>query len=334
MNQIKGNRNNPMELRQLRYFNALATDLSFTRAAKNLNVSQPPLSHQIAQLEGELGARLFDRTSRSVSLTEAGRALQPHAKAILARIEEARGHVARVASGLEGRVQIGLAGSHFMGPFPKFINEFRQMRPKVEIALREMKPAEHLHALRGDQLDICLSRTPAQDAKVNAALLWRDPVVVALPPGHRLAKRNRISLADLRNEDFVFLQQDSSAFAKRLYDACLREGFAPRIVQEVVGVPAALNLVAAGMGVTLAPASMALLRKDAIQLCTLTQSQISVTAQEVKSVNGSDGAPASALAPEQLNGDVYVLWRNKEDSPAVTEFRKSLLSWAHEHVFD
>ena len=317
-----------MELRQLRYFNALATDLSFTRAAKSLNVSQPPLSHQIAQLEDELGARLFDRTSRTVSLTEAGRALLPHAKAILARLEEARGHVARVASGLEGRVQVGLAGSHFMGPFPKFINSFRQMRPKVEIALREMKPADHLHALRGDQLDICLSRTPAEDVQVSSALLWRDPVVAALPPGHRLAKRNRISLADLRNEDFVFLQRDSSAFAKRLYDACLREGFAPRIAQEVMEIPAALNLVAAGMGVTLVPASMALLSKDAIQLCTLAQSQISLTPEDVKSAG-----PATP-APDQLNGDVYVLWRNKDDNPAVAEFRKSLLGWAHEHVFE
>lgn len=319
-----------MELRQLRYFNALATDLSFTRAAKNLNVSQPPLSHQIAQLEEELGARLFDRTSRSVSLTEAGRALLPHAKAILMRIDEARGHVARVASGLEGRVQVGLAGSHFMGPFPRFINTFRQMRPKVKIALREMKPADHLHALRGDQLDICLSGTPAEDTQVSSALLWRDPVVAALPPGHRLAKRNRISLADLRNEDFVFLQRDSSAFAKRLHEACLLEGFAPRIVQEVVEIPAALNLVAAGMGVTLVPASMALLRKDAIQLCTLTQSQISITPQDVK----GGGAGSETHAHEQLNGDVYVLWRNKDDNPAVAEFRKSLLSWAHEHVFE
>jgi LysR family transcriptional regulator, benzoate and cis,cis-muconate-responsive activator of ben and cat genes len=328
-----------MELRQLRYFNALATDLSFTKAAKSLNVSQPPLSFQIAHLEEELGARLFDRTSRSVALTEAGRALLPHAKAILARIDEARGHVARVASGLEGRVQIGLAGSHFLGPFPKFINVFKQMRPKVEVALHEMKPADHLHALRDDRLDICLSRTPANDEQVSSALLWRDPVVAALPPGHRLARRNRISLADLRNEDFVFLQHDSSVFAKRLYDACVLEGFVPRIVQQVVEIPAALNLVAAGLGVTLVPASMALLRKDAVQLCTLAESQISISPAQVKVAADSADAEPATLAPApansaMLNGDVYALWRTKDDNPAVAEFRKSLLSWAHEHVFE
>ncbi len=322
-----------MELRQLRYFSALAVDLSFTKAAKNLQVSQPPLSFQIAQLEEELGARLFDRTSRSVVLTEAGKALVPHAKAILARIDEARGHVARVASGLEGRVQIGLASSHFMGPFPKFISAFRQMRPKVEVALHEMKPSDHLHALRDDRLDICLSRTPAQDGQISAALLWRDPVVAALPPGHRLAKRLRISLADLRNEDFVFLQQDSSAFAKRLHDACLREGFSPRIVQQVAEIPTALNLVAAGMGVTLVPASLALLRKDAIQLCTLTQSQISISPALAKSAK-EGGAMAPIDPNEKLNGDVYMVWRTKDANPATAEFRKSLLTWAHGQEID
>ncbi len=317
-----------MELRQLRYFDALATDLSFTKAAKHLNVSQPPLSYQIAQLEEKLGARLFDRTSRSVTLTQAGKALQPHAKAILARLEEARGHVARVASGLEGRVQIGLAGSHFMGPFPKFIREFRVMKPKVELALHEMKPTDHIHALRDDRLDLCLARTPALDKQVSSELLWRDPVVVALPPGHRLAKRSRISLSDLRNEDFVFLQPDSSAFARRLHDACLREGFSPRIIHQVVEVPAVLNLVASGVGVALVPASMALLRKGAVQLCTLVQSQISINPQQL-----ANGKPAPN-GIEKLNGDVYLLWHTAESNPAVTEFRKALLEWAHANVFE
>jgi DNA-binding transcriptional LysR family regulator len=312
----------------------LATELSFTKAAKLLNVSQPPLSLQIAQLEEELGARLFERTSRSVTLTQAGAALQPHARAILARVDEARGHVARVASGLEGRVQIGLADSHFMGPFPKFLREFRQMKPKVELALQEMKPADHLHALRGDRLDICLSRTPAQDEHIGSELLWRDPVVAALPPGHRLAKRIRINLGDLRNEDFVFLQLDASAFAKRLFDACLREGFAPKVTQQAPEIPAVLNLVAAGVGVALVPASMALLRKDTVQLCTLVQSQISISPQQIAGTTTPRAGVKTMAASEKLNGDVYALWRKADASPAVTEFRKSLLEWAHEQVLD
>lgn len=291
-----------MELRQLRYFTVLADELNFTRAARRLHVSQPPLSFQIASLESELGARLFDRTSRSVVLSEAGKAFLPHAQAVLARLEEARSHVTRVASGLLGRVQVGLAGSHFLGPFPQFIQQFRQQRPGLEVALHEMKPSDHLQALREGRLDVCVSRNPLNDGTISAALLWRDPVVVALPPSHRMTQQPLLALTDLRDEDFVFLRLESSPFATRLFDACVQAGFAPRIVQQVVEVPAALNLVAAGLGVALVPASMAQLRADAVGICPLT--------------------------PTLVNGDVYVLWRTGDAAPAVAAFRSQLVGWA------
>ena len=298
-----------MEIRQLRYFTVVAAELSFTRAAQKLHVSQPPLSQQIASLEAELGARLFRRTSRSVALSEEGRAFLPHAQAVLARLEEARSHVQRVASGLQGRVQVGLAGSHFLGPFPRFVKQFRLQRPSLEMVLKEMTPAEHLQALCDGRLDLCLSRNPMTvphgTTHISAALLWRDPVVVALPPGHRLATRGRIRLAELKDDDFVFLRVDSSSFARRMFDACVHAGFAPRIVQQVVEVPAALNLVAAGLGVALVPASLALLRTDVVCISQL-------------------GVPHA-----RLNGDVFVLWRTEDATPAITEFRQQLLAWAH-----
>ena len=310
-----------MELRQLRYFTVLAAELSFTRAARKLHVSQPPLSYQIASLETELGARLFNRTSRSVVLSEAGKAFLPHAQAVLARLDEARSHVQRIANGLQGRVQVGLAGSHFLGPFPQFIQQFRLLRPDLEVALQEMTPAEHLQALRDGRLDLCVSRnamnTPDGEGEISAVLLWRDPVVVALPPGHRLASRSRLRLAELKNEDFVFLRLGSSAFAGRMFDACVQAGFAPRIVQQVVEVPATLNLVAAGLGVALVPTSMALLRADSVSICSLEP----VASPEAGGARGKAGA--------ELNGDVYVLWRSADAAPAVAEFRKQLLDWAH-----
>ena len=317
-----------MELRQLRYFTQLVGTQNLARAAKLLNITQPDLTQQIDLLEENVAAKLLDRTSKQLELTPAGQALLPHALAIAARVEEAKGHVARVHNGLEGRVQIGLAHSHFLGPFPKFVNEFKTLRPNVEVNLREMLPTDHLNALGDRRLDLCLERSPTPDAKVSVAVLWRDPVVVALPPGHRLAKRTRVNLADLRHENFVFLQRKGSAFAGRLYDACLHEGFAPHIVQEVSEIPAALNMVAAGLGITLAPASMALLRKDAVRLCTLVQSQISITPQQV--TKGSGKAPPMA----QLNGDVYAMWRSDDNNPALTEFRKNLLQWAHAQLAD
>ena len=301
-----------MELRQLRYFTVLAEELSFTRAARKLHVSQPPLSFQIASLETELGARLFNRTSRSVLLSEEGKAFLPHALAVLARLDEARSHVQRVATGLQGRVQVGLAGSHFLGPFPKFIQQFRLQRPAVEVALKEMTPSDHLQALRDGRLDLCVSRNPVNaeggDVHISAALLWRDPVVVALPPGHRLAGHEQLGLAELKDEDFVFLRMGSSPFATRVFEACVRAGFAPRITQQVVEIPAALNLVAAGLGVALVPASLALLRRDALCVCSLS-------------------APKKS-DKTRLDGDVYVLWRTDDAAPAVTEFRKQLVDWA------
>lgn len=295
-----------MELRQLRYFAVVATELSFTRAARKLHVSQPPLSYQIANLEAELGARLFNRTSRNVELSEAGKVLLPHALAVLARVDEARGHVQRVAQGLEGRVKVGLAGSHFLGPFPGFIKQFRQRRPGLEIVLHEMKPADHVQALREGQLDLSVSRGAPPDSELAAVLLWRDPVVVAVPLGHRLAGRSRIRLAQLKDEDFVFLRLDSSAFARRLFDACVAAGFAPRIVQQVVEIPAVLNLVAAGLGVALVPASLARLRQDAVAICNVGRE----------------------LQAAGVSGDVYLLRRSEDPSPAVLEFAEALRHWA------
>lgn len=295
-----------MDLRQLRYFAVVASELSFTRAALKLHVSQPPLSYQIANLEAELGARLFNRTSRNVELSEAGKVLLPHALAVLARVDEARGHVQRVAQGLEGRVKVGLAGSHFLGPFPEFIKQFRQRRPGLEIVLHEMKPADHVQALREGQLDLSVSRGAPPDGELAAALLWRDPVVVAVPLGHRLGGRSRIRLAQLKDEDFVFLRLDSSAFARRLFDACVAAGFAPRIVQQVVEIPAVLNLVAAGLGAALVPASLARLRRDAVAICNVGRE----------------------LQAAGVSGDVYLLRRNEDSSPAVLEFAEALRHWA------
>ena len=311
-----------MELRQLRYFTVLAAELSFTRASQKLHVSQPPLSFQIASLEAELGARLFNRTSRSVVLSEAGKALLPHAQAVLARLDEARDQVHRVAAGLQGRVQVGLAGSHFLGPFPKFIQLFRLQRPSMEVVLQEMTPTEHLQALRDGRLDLCVSRNPLDapqdDGQISAALLWRDPVVIALPPGHRLAARTLLKLADLRDEDFVFLRLDSSSYAGRLFDACVQAGFAPRIVQQVVELPATLNLVAAGLGVALVPVSMALLRADSVSICSLS----------LPKASAAKTAVSRSKTSADLNGDVYVLWRTGDEAPAVAEFKKQLLDWA------
>lgn len=296
-----------MELRQLRYFSVVAAELSFTRAARRLHVSQPPLSFQIASLESELGAKLFDRTSRSVELNDAGKALLPHVHALFAILDEAKSHVLRVSQGLEGRVRIGLSGSHFLGPMPEFIKKYREENPLVEVILYEMKPIDHLRALQDGRLDVSLVRCEQDDHGLSATLLWRDPVMVALPLGHRLAGRRRVQLVELKDEDFVFLRTDSSLFAQRLHESCVTAGFIPRIVQQVIEVPALLNLVAVGMGVALVPHSLAALRKDAVAISSLGR----------------------ATNNECISADVYLLHTDEsEKAPAVSAFIASLKRWS------
>lgn len=295
-----------MELRQFRYFCAVAEELSFTRAAARLNVSQPPLSQQIANLEQELGVRLFERTSRSVELTEAGKAFLLHAQAVLQRVEEARVHVLRVADGIEGRVNIGLSGSHFLGPFPRFIKHYREMRPGVDVVLHEMPPAQQLAGLREGRLDLTFERgLPTQEDLVGQ-LLWQDPAVVAMPLDHALAGRPSVRLAELKDEDFVSFRFGSSNFQTKVYNACVTAGFQPRVVQQVVEVSAVLNLVAAGLGISVVPGSLAGLRADAVASCSLEM-------------------PPN-LPP--VTGDVYLMRRRDEQRRVVIQFSEALREWS------
>jgi LysR family transcriptional regulator, benzoate and cis,cis-muconate-responsive activator of ben and cat genes len=292
-----------MDIRQLRYFLALSEELSFTKAAARLHVSQPPVSYQIASLESELGTALFIRTSRSVKLTDAGRALIPHARAVSHRLDDAKRQISRIGQGIEGKVSIGLSGSHFLGPLPRFIKSFRQEQPGIEVALMEMRPVDHIAALREGRLDVSIARTLINDDLLQSTLLWSDPVVAALPEGHCLVERKTLRLTDLRQEDFIFLRLDSSSFAQSAHQACLAEGFTPRIVQEVVEVSAALNLVAAGLGVAVVPQSLS------------TQSKL----QDVY---------LRKLRGLHFNGDVNALTQLNSENLALKTFVKSLTQWA------
>jgi DNA-binding transcriptional LysR family regulator len=258
-----------MELRHLRYFLALAEELSFTRAAERLHVSQPPLSLQISQLEQEVGARLFARTSRRVELTPAGEAFLIDARAILERVDASVSRAAAIESGLAGRIEIGLSGSQFFGPLPKLIAGYSRAFSDVSISLHELKPAIQLEALRDREIDLSISRTPVNDMVLKSTRLWADPMVAAVPGGHRLGRRKRLTLGDLREESFVMLRLDTSGYAQHIRDCCVQAGFAPRVVHHVSEVAAVLSLVAAGMGVALVPQSLTHLYTDAITYISL-----------------------------------------------------------------
>lgn len=258
-----------MEIRQLRYFAVLAEELNFTRAAARLHISQPPLSLQIAQLERELEVKLFDRNNRRVTLTEAGDAFLNDVRALLASLKDATVRVRAVDQGLAGRIEVGLSGSHFMGPVPALIARYKGSHPQVSVLLNEMNPAAQLDALRGHRIDVSISRTAVDDEELQSMPLWPDPVVAVLPKGHPLSARKRLELGDLAGEAFVMLRQDTSAFARTLAETCARAGLPLSAAQTVAEVPAQLALVAAGLGVALVPRSTCRHATDRLAICAL-----------------------------------------------------------------
>lgn len=244
-----------MELRQLRYFTTLAEELNFTRAAERLHISQPPLSAQIAQLEEELGVKLFDRNSRKVELTEAGASFLRDVRVIQSRLKEATQRVRDIDAGLAGRIEVGLSGSHFLGPLPELIGKLAISHPDIRVVLNEMAPNDQLEALREHRIDLSISRQSIEDELLTSHRLWPDPLLVALPPGHQLAAQERLGLDALAGERFVMLRRETSTFAEGIFRACAAHGFSPVVEHTVAEVPAQLSLVTAGLGIALVPTS-------------------------------------------------------------------------------
>lgn len=250
-----------MDLRKLRYFVAVAETLHFGRAAQRLNIAQPPLSHQIRVLERELGAALFDRSNRRVELTPAGQALLPEARSLLAQAERTSGIAARVQRGEIGELRIGFtSAAALIQVIPRLIFEYRQKWPEVNLRIEERTTQEQLAAMLDRRLDFAFgrdSRAPVLPASLRAIRLIDDPLVVALPPRHRLARGSGpIPVGALADERFVMFPRDSGTAAyAQIVSLCRAAGFAPRVAQEARTAVTMMGLVAAGLGVALVPGS-------------------------------------------------------------------------------
>ncbi len=246
-----------MDLRQIRYFIAVAEERSFTVAARRLNLSQPPLSQQIQSLEAALGAKLLYRTSRRVELTQAGEALLARARAIQQQIKLAEDEVRSIGAGLIGSLDIGATGSILRGRLADLLAAYRKVAPSVKMTVHEQAPALQIAALLNRTTNISLNRSiPAEDA-LSSELAWPEEIVVAMPKAHPLARRKRIALADLASEDHIVLQPESSQFARYIQKCCIDAGFLPRVSQQVVDAQSVPSLIAAGFGVALVPQSIA-----------------------------------------------------------------------------
>lgn len=242
-----------MELRHLRYFIAVAETLSFTAAAQRLNISQPPLSQQIRDLEDELGTALFERTSRRVRLTAAGHSFLQHAYSILAQTENATKDARAIGAGEVGAINIGTTGSVLLGPLTDLIAAFGKRYPGVAVRISEMGPFDQYAALLTRRIDISFLRKPRQEPELITEIAWREKVGVVLPKGHDLAHRTVLPLSALKDRNLVFLRLGDSRFARYLQDCCIEAGFMPRISHEAVESYSLVSLVAAGLGIALVP---------------------------------------------------------------------------------
>jgi DNA-binding transcriptional LysR family regulator len=247
-----------MELRHLRYFIAVAEELHFGRAAERLCIAQPPLSQQIRQLERELGFSLFNRTQRRVELTAAGRLFLDEARGALAGLEKAAAAGRRVARGEAGWLGIGFVGTATYGVLPALLSAFRTRYPDVEPVLRELVSARQADALREKRIHVGLAR-PAlteEDGLVSETLV-REPLLATLPEGHPLSGAASLNLSALAAEPFIlFPRHPRPSYADYIHAVCEAAGFSPNVVQESAEIHTAISLVAAGMGVTLVPASV------------------------------------------------------------------------------
>ncbi|NEW97181.1 LysR family transcriptional regulator [Rhodopseudomonas sp. BR0G17] len=241
-----------MEIRHLRYFAAVARHLNFTAAADSLGVAQPPLSQQIRDLEAEIGTPLFERTTRRVALTRAGEDFLKQALAILERAETAVQRARSIGAGTAGILNVGLTGSVLTGPLGRAIQQFALNYPNVDLRIHEMSPDRQVAALKSGQTDVSFLRCPPQDAEIASELAWQESVRLVLPKGHALSTR-KVTLADLRDESFVFLRLEDSLFAKYLWQCCFEAGYAPRVTHQAIESASLTSLVAAGLGIAIIP---------------------------------------------------------------------------------
>ncbi|MEV1294915.1 LysR family transcriptional regulator [Pseudonocardia sp. NPDC049635] len=244
-----------MELRQLRYFVAVARHLHFGRAAQELNMAQPPLSQQIKRLENELGVQLLERTSRQVELTEDGRQLLEAADRVLSESSHFVDLARRLRNGHAGRLRIGFAFSVLNWGLAARLRSFREAFPGVDITVVQMRLMEQAESLTDGTIDVgfCLSTVDAEHLSVTP--LGEEPIVAVLPVGHRLVDRETVRLADLSTETFVGFHTSRSGDGQNNFiaQACVEAGFRPRFTYHGEQIHTMIHMVAAGFGVTLVP---------------------------------------------------------------------------------
>jgi len=254
-----------MEMRHLRYFVTVAEELSFSRAAERLHVSQPSLSSQIKKLEEELGVGLFDRSRRRIRLTDAGRFFLEQSQRLFAELERDVRAVRRVGRGEVGRLTLGFVPAAANDALPPLLRVFRGRFPDVELSMHEMNPGQLVDALHDKRIDAAFFYVPFEDPALEFATVLRESLVLVLPDEHPLAAEREVDVRALANEPFVLpAPYRGAGLREKIEELCQRSGFVPRVVQEAWLVQTAAGLTASGVGVTMVPASLQNLQKTGV----------------------------------------------------------------------
>jgi DNA-binding transcriptional LysR family regulator len=254
-----------MELRHLRYFAVVAETCHFGRAAEQLHVAQPVLSHAIRQLEAELDVTLFNRTTRQVALTAAGEFLQAEAARILAGVDDAVRGVRRIAAGRSGLVRLGLTGTAAFSHLPRIARLVKRELPGVALEIQaDLLTPVQCDSLRNGSLDLGVLRPPAVGEDIELRTIDVESLILAVSVDHRLSVEPVVSMADLRNEPFVAYESRDSAVNDAVLRGCRQAGFVPRRGHAAPGTAVLLALVAAGLGVAVVPASVRSLPLDGL----------------------------------------------------------------------
>jgi DNA-binding transcriptional LysR family regulator len=238
-----------MELRHLRYLVAVAEELHFGRAAIRLNISQPPLSQQIRQLEDELGVALFERNKRQVRLTEAGRRVVDEAYLVLGQIDHFTSVAAQAGGGEIGRLSVGVPGG-VSEILVKTLRLLAKQSPGVHIELQYMSTGTQIEALRDRRIGVGIVNLPVNEPSLALETIRSEPLWVALPRGHSLARHQRVPLTCLANEPMIFFpRRITPGLHDEITSVCRQAGFSLNVAHEVDSIVGAMTLASAGLGI-------------------------------------------------------------------------------------
>ena len=255
-----------MEMKRLRYFVAVAEELHFGRASEQLGIAQPPLSRQIARLEKDLQASLFDRSRSQIKLTQAGKLLLERATIILNDYDDTCLELKRMGQGASGRIRIGFVGSATHGVFPTLIKSFRAHYPDVNLALWSMNNAEMHRSLARRGVDIAISRPKIDNDEIYNKPLSHEPLVLAVPDSLYIERGKIPVFSELADETFILYPEfPRPSFADYILSICADAGFEPKKKTYTMDYQTAISLVSVGEGISLVPASVATTKRNGVR---------------------------------------------------------------------